>query len=96
MKAVFFGGDFITVTKYDDEGVEWKVGGPQKMENERIEKWKKNERIEKLVGSNALGSAAFASESSAQLTIMDWHLIELEEVRLHNLSNCRDIFFLCM
>ena len=25
MKAVFFGGDFITVTKYDDEGVEWKV-----------------------------------------------------------------------
>ena len=27
VKAVFFGGDFITVTKYDDEGVEWKVGG---------------------------------------------------------------------
>ena len=26
MKAVFFGGDFITVTKYDDDGVEWKVG----------------------------------------------------------------------
>ena len=26
VKAVFFGGDFITVTKYDDEGVEWKVG----------------------------------------------------------------------
>ena len=26
VKAVFFGGDFITVTKYDDDGVEWKVG----------------------------------------------------------------------
>ena len=25
VKSVFFGGDFITVTKYDDEGVEWKV-----------------------------------------------------------------------
>ena len=25
VKSVFFGGDFIIVTKYDDEGVEWKV-----------------------------------------------------------------------
>jgi len=29
VKAVFFGGDFITVTKYDDEGVEWKVMKPE-------------------------------------------------------------------
>jgi len=29
VKAVFFGGDFITVTKYDDDGVEWKVMKPE-------------------------------------------------------------------
>jgi len=29
VKSVFFGGDFITVTKYDDEGVEWKVMKPE-------------------------------------------------------------------
>ena len=33
VKAVFFGGDFITVTKYDDEGVEWKVSNILKMGN---------------------------------------------------------------
>lgn len=29
VKGVFFGRDFITVTKYEDEGVEWKVMKPE-------------------------------------------------------------------
>lgn len=29
VKGVFFGKDFITVTKYDDDGVEWKIMKPE-------------------------------------------------------------------
>jgi len=29
VKAVFFGGDFITITKYEDDGVDWKIMKPE-------------------------------------------------------------------